>query len=108
MKRVSLLMLAFVALAITGTAQVKFGAKGGINLANMNSKSEGQKESNDSKVGLHIGGFVEIPVSEKFSVAPELPQTKIRIDYNSNVECSGKICASQNFVCFLGGKIFGS
>jgi len=72
MKRVSLLMLAFVALAITGTAQVKFGAKGGINLANMNSKTEGQKESNDSKVGLHIGGFVEIPVSEKFSVAPEL------------------------------------
>jgi len=72
MKRVSLLMLAFIVLALTGTAQVKYGAKAGINLAKVSGKNEGEKESFDSKVGLHIGGLVEIPVSEKFSVMPEL------------------------------------
>ena len=72
MKRVSLLMLAFIALAVTGTAQIKFGAKAGVNLAKVAGKNEGVKESFDSKVGLHIGGVVEIPVSEKFSVMPEL------------------------------------
>ena len=72
MKRVSLLMLAFIALAVTGTAQIKFGAKAGVNLAKVAGKNEGEKESFDSKVGMHIGGVVEIPVSEKFSVMPEL------------------------------------
>jgi len=72
MKRVSLLMLAFIALAVTGTAQIKFGAKAGVNLAKVAGKTEGEKESFDSKVGMHIGGVVEIPVSEKFSVMPEV------------------------------------
>jgi hypothetical protein len=72
MKRVSLLMLAIIALAFTGTAQVKFGAKAGVNLANLTGKILGEKESYDTKTGLHIGGFVEIPISEKFSVAPEV------------------------------------
>jgi len=72
MKRVSLLMLAFIALAITGTAQVKFGAKGGVNLAKVSGKIAGEKESYDTKTALHLGGFVEIPVSEKFSVMPEV------------------------------------
>ncbi len=72
MKRVSLLMLAFVTLAITGTAQIKYGAKGGVNLAKVSGKTDGEKESFDSKVGLHFGGFVEIPVSGNFSVMPEV------------------------------------
>ena len=65
-------MLAFIALAITGTAQVKFGAKGGVNLAKVSGKTDGAKESFDSKVGLHFGGFVEIPVSGNFVVMPEV------------------------------------
>jgi len=72
MKRVSLLMLAFIVLAITGTAQVRFGAKAGINLANLTGKTAGEKETADSKTGIHIGGVVDIPVSEKFSISPEL------------------------------------
>ena len=72
MKRVSLLMLAFIVLAITGTAQVRFGAKAGINLANLTGKTAGEKETADSKTGFHIGGVVDIPVSEKFSISPEL------------------------------------
>jgi len=72
MKRVSLLMLAFIVLAITGTAQVRFGAKAGINLANLTGKTAGEKETADSKTGFHIRGVVDIPVSEKFSISPEL------------------------------------
>jgi hypothetical protein len=72
MKRVSLLLLACIAFALTTSAQVKFGGKAGINLANVSGKSDGDKLDYDSKVGLHIGALVEIPISESFSVMPEL------------------------------------
>jgi len=72
MKRVSLVILAFIALATTGTAQIKYGAKAGVNLAKLTGKSDGESDNLDTKTGLHIGGLVEIPVSEKFSVMPEL------------------------------------
>lgn len=72
MKRVSLFFLACIAFALTTSAQVKFGGKAGINLANVSGKTEGEKNDYDSKVGLHIGALVEIPVSESFSIMPEL------------------------------------
>jgi opacity protein-like surface antigen len=72
MKRVSLFFLACIAFALTSSAQVKFGGKAGINLANVSGKEEGDKTDYDSKVGLHIGALVEIPISESFSVMPEL------------------------------------
>jgi hypothetical protein len=72
MKRVSLLLLACIAFALTTSAQVKFGGKAGINIANLPGKTEGEKNDYDSKVGLHIGALVEIPISESFSVMPEL------------------------------------
>lgn len=72
MKKISLSILAFIVLATTASAQVKFGGKAGINIAKLSGKSEGQTQNLDSKIGLHIGGLVEIPVTESFSVMPEL------------------------------------
>ncbi len=72
MKKISLSILAFIVLAATASAQVKFGGKAGINIAKLSGKSESQTQNLDSKIGLHIGGLVEIPVTESFSVMPEL------------------------------------
>ena len=50
--------------------EVTFGVKAGVNFANLSVDSDGA--SPQSRTGFHIGGLVEIPVSEKFSVQPEL------------------------------------
>lgn len=72
MKRVSLSILALIVLAATATAQVKFGGKAGINLAKFSGKSDGVSYKTDSKIGLHIGGLAEFPITKSFSVMPEI------------------------------------
>lgn len=47
---------------------VSFGAKAGLNLANVT----GDVEDNDMKAGFHVGGMAEIAFSDKFAVQPEL------------------------------------
>jgi hypothetical protein len=51
-----------------GNAQVKFGAKAGLNISNFT----GDTENSKSKEGLYIGGYVRIPIASKFSIQPEL------------------------------------
>jgi hypothetical protein len=48
---------------------IRFGAKAGANFATL-SKDEGFKP--DMKTGFHVGGVVNIGISEKFSVQPEV------------------------------------
>lgn len=49
--------------------EVRFGAKAGLNLATFTGDA---LTGFDTRAGFHIGGLVEIPISEKFSVQPEL------------------------------------
>ncbi|MBC7949611.1 MAG: PorT family protein [Chitinophagaceae bacterium] len=65
-------IVVIAALLITGAAsqaQVKFGVKAGANLANV---SGDDVEGTDMKIGFHVGGLAEIPVSTMFSVKPEV------------------------------------
>ncbi|MBO9571638.1 MAG: PorT family protein [Chitinophagaceae bacterium] len=59
----------FLAASFYGaSAQVQFGAKAGVNIANLTGDDvDGLK----SKIGFNVGAFAEIPVTEKFSVKPE-------------------------------------
>lgn len=63
------------AVAVFGFSQaqaqegVQFGVKAGVNFAKLTGDDV---EDADGRTGFHIGGVVEIPVSEKFSVQPEL------------------------------------
>lgn len=78
MKKLLLSAFAVCAFAFTSNAQdsdksssgldVTFGAKAGVNLANM----AGDIEDNDMKVGFHVGGMAELAFSDKFAVQPEL------------------------------------
>lgn len=68
------LILIFSLILFTGTSikaqeSVMFGAKGGINLANMTSDSF---SDNNSMTGIHLGLLAEIPLSNRFSIQPEI------------------------------------
>lgn len=68
MKKVVLTIAAIFAFGFANAQETKFGAKAGLNLANLT----GDVQDASMKVGFHVGGFVEIKVSDKFSVQPEL------------------------------------
>ncbi|MDC7999792.1 porin family protein [Aequorivita todarodis] len=48
--------------------EVRIGAKGGLNLATFS----GDVENADNRTAFHLGGLVEIPFSERFSIQPEI------------------------------------
>lgn len=74
------LLIAFVAVAIVATAEaqkgsITFGAKAGANfysIGGSDAEDAGLKESRKTKIGLGIGGVVNIPVSSMISVQPEI------------------------------------
>jgi opacity protein-like surface antigen len=68
MKKVILTAAAVFAFGFANAQDVKFGVKGGLNVATLT----GDVDNASSKVGFHVGGFAEIKVSDKFAVQPEL------------------------------------
>lgn len=67
MKKINLLVFVFaIALTTTATAQVRLGAKAGLNIANIMSdpKEEGEK----SYLGFHVGGTVDFKLTEQVSL----------------------------------------
>ncbi|MCG2431396.1 porin family protein [Aequorivita xiaoshiensis] len=70
MKKTLLLILLSVFTLVNADAQgLTFGAKAGVNLSTFTGDSF---TGFDTRVGLHIGGLAEIPLTEKFSVQPEV------------------------------------
>jgi hypothetical protein len=66
------LLIIVVAFTMTtkSFAQVKYGVKAGLNLANISEKSSlgSENEGKTSKIGFHFGGTAEFPASEAVSV----------------------------------------
>lgn len=72
MKKTFLLVaIAIIGFGASSNAQEywNFGVKGGVNFSNMSSSGF---EENNSRTGFHLGVLAEIPVSERFSVQPEV------------------------------------
>ncbi|KAF2081343.1 porin family protein [Flavobacterium sharifuzzamanii] len=70
MKKVVLSALAVMMFAFANAQDVKYGVKGGLNLSNFSGDTDGINLK--SKAGFNIGGFVEIKLSDKFFIQPEL------------------------------------
>ncbi|MBF01704.1 MAG: hypothetical protein CMP76_00245 [Flavobacterium sp.] len=68
MKKLLFAAVAVFAFGAANAQEVKFGAKAALNLSNLT----GDVEDNSMKVGFQVGGLVEIGISEKFAVQPEL------------------------------------
>lgn len=67
---VSFILIAMFALTQTANSQdIAIGIKAGVNLANM---TDVEGASPGTRVGAHIGPFVKLPISENFSIIPEL------------------------------------
>ncbi|OAB78166.1 porin family protein [Cochleicola gelatinilyticus] len=71
MKKVFLVAAVAVFGVSTTFAQADFrmGAKAGVNFAKLTGDDV---EDADGRTGFHVGGLVEIPVTEKFSIQPEV------------------------------------
>jgi Outer membrane protein beta-barrel domain len=67
MKKI-ILFAAFAVVAFATQAQVKFGAKAGLNLSTWTGDVENQK----MKPGFYVGGLANIKVADQFSIQPEL------------------------------------
>lgn len=69
MKNLMIVAFAAFALAQMNAQEVKFGVKAGLNLASIGGD---ETDDVDARTSFHIGGIVEIVITEKFSVQPEL------------------------------------
>lgn len=90
---------------------IQFGAKAGVNFAKLTGDDV---EDADGRTGIHFGLVAEIPVSEKFSVQPELVysqqglqqdtpdgESKLKLDY-LNVPVMAKFYVSDGFAIEAG------
>jgi len=68
------LIIIFVTLISYGTSAQTFGVKGGLNLANILAKDEDGtvSEGYSAKLGLHLGVFAELPVTDMLVFEPGL------------------------------------
>lgn len=71
-KIVLLIVLAVVSTTAIQAQEVRMGIKGGVNFATLSGDNLGDIKS---RTGFHIGGLVEVPLSEQFSIQPEILYT---------------------------------
>lgn len=88
MKKI-LLFAAFAAFALTDgySQELRIGAKAGVNFASLGGD---ETDDLDGKTGFHIGGLVEIPITEKFAVQPELLYSAVGAKYEESEEFLGE------------------
>ena len=72
MKKRLLTALAVISLSFTQAQEVKFGTKVGLNISTL----RGDINYTKYKTGFHVGGFVEIKVSDNFFLQPEILYSK--------------------------------
>lgn len=84
-----ILLLAGVALfSFSMQAQeLRMGAKAGVNFASLGGD---ETDDLDGKTGFHIGGLVEIPITEKFAVQPELLYSALGAKVEESEEIFGE------------------
>ena len=70
MKKFTLFAVAAMIITFTANAQdIAFGVKAGANLANM---TDVEGTSPGTRFGAHIGPFIKLPLTDNFSIIPEL------------------------------------
>lgn len=70
MKKLGFLaIIAIMSFSTVNGQEVRMGIKGGVNFANIGGDNT---DGLDGLTGFHLGGLVEIPVTERFAVQPEV------------------------------------
>ncbi len=90
MKKVFFALAAVLMLSLTSQAQVKFGAKAGMNLSRFTEDFETMKP------GFHAGVYAQINIAPMFSIQPEvlysMQGNRRRNEYNSWTNNYSKRC----------------
>ena len=84
MKKITLCLFAiltFYGVSFAQTPKVKYGAKTGLNFANITDLS-----SSSNRTGFHVGGVAEIFINEKFSIQPELMYSTQGAKYDVDID----------------------
>ncbi|MFN4198616.1 MAG: porin family protein [Flavobacterium sp.] len=84
MKKVLLAATAIFTFGLATAQDISYGAKAGLNMSTLT----GDVEDAKSIFGFHVGGFVEIKISEKFSIQPELLYSAqgAKTEFNENFD----------------------
>ena len=104
MKTTKIFLLSAIIALMVNTTQAqdvpapKFGIKGGINLANLRSGDDVSDEN--LKVGLNLGLFAKMPITEGFAIQPEVLYSSqgSRINYNNFLMGKGEYRFNFNYV----------
>lgn len=119
MKKFILLAIVLFTIGFANAQKAEFGLKGGLNIANEKFIGSGAP-STSTLIGVNLGGFVEIKVSEKFAIQPELlystQGTKLNWETNGttinsfklayiNIPVMAKFYASKKFSLEAGPQI---
>lgn len=89
MKRTLLSFFAIIVFVSATHGQIKFGVKAGANRADLISFEEDVDV--EAKMGFHFGGYIDLSLSEKFSIQPELVYSTqgAKSEYSETVEEMG-------------------
>lgn len=71
-KTFAMLLFAGMILGYQAQAQMTFGVKAGLNLANVSAKVLGEDWETDGVMGYHIGGFMEMELTKELYFQPGL------------------------------------
>src|SRR5690606_40376212 len=107
-KLIFITAITIMSISAAKAQEVRLGAKGGVNFATFSGDDLGDVKY---RTGFHIGGLVEIPISEKFAVQPEIlysaqgaeydeSGTILGEDYRSE-EHTSELQSRENLVCRL-------
>ncbi|UFH35579.1 outer membrane beta-barrel protein [Flavobacterium acetivorans] len=77
MKKNILTAAAVFVFGFVNAQEAKFGVKAGADFASMHGKFAGNSYS-ESETGFYVGGFVDVAVSDKFHVQPELLYVSVK------------------------------
>jgi hypothetical protein len=72
MKKYILTALLIFATGLTSAQNTQFGLKGGVNVSNLYGTGWVELSNTSPIISFHVGGFVEIKLSDKISIQPEL------------------------------------
>ena len=111
MKNLFLAAIAVFTIGATSAQDMKFGAKAGLNLANISGDSD-----NSVRTAFYVGGLAEIKISDKFAFQPELlyssqgsvsksiSDVSVQFDY-LNIPLMAKYMVAEGFNLEVGPQI---
>lgn len=104
MKKIILTALAVFAFSFANAQETKFGVKAGLDLASATAKVDGISAS-ASETGFFIGGFVDVAVSDKFHVQPEVLYVAVKDLNQIHVPILAKYAVSEGINILAGPSL---